>query len=93
MRTIALALTFVAAAATQAFAQDQQPATQGTGPGMFKQACGADVEKYCASAKSRDERRSCIVANKENFSDSCKAFLATHHKHLGEGQMQGGQGQ
>jgi hypothetical protein len=62
---------------------------QGQGGGdhaAFAQACSADLQTYCASAQSRDDRHACIQANKDKFSDSCKSFIASRHQH---GQMQG----
>ena len=96
MKAFLLALTF-AAIAIPASAQDQSAAPQqgGNGHGMFMQACGADIKNFCGSAQSRDDRRTCVEANKDKFSDSCKSFMASHpmHPHAG-GQMQGpGNGQ
>ena len=78
------------ACAVPAFAQDQPPPQQGGGHGMFKQACGADIQNFCASAQNRDDRRACVMANKDKFSDSCKSFMASHPMHShDQGQMQG----
>ncbi|MGB8364020.1 MAG: hypothetical protein ACLQUZ_16135 [Rhizomicrobium sp.] len=52
----------------------------------FTQACGADMQTYCSAAQSRDDRRACMQANKDKFSDACKGFMASHHAHA---QMQG----
>src|SRR3984957_3498311 len=49
--------------------------------GQFMQACGADMQNFCASAQSRDDRRTCVMANKDKFSDSCKSFMASHPMH------------
>lgn len=96
MKILFTAFAITASLATAALAQDQTPQTppQG-GRGGFMQACGDDVKTYCSSAQSRDERRSCVMANKDKFSDSCKSFMSSHpmHQHH-EGQMQGpGNGQ
>jgi hypothetical protein len=93
MKALIFAISFASVAATAAFAQDQGPPPGGQSP--FMQACGADVKNYCASAQNRDDRHSCIMANKDKFSDSCKAFMANHQMHQhGQGQMQGpGNGQ
>ncbi|HUO91901.1 MAG TPA: hypothetical protein VMU22_03225 [Rhizomicrobium sp.] len=56
---------------------------------QFMDACGNDVKTYCASAQSRDDRRACVVANRDKFSGSCKAFMAAHPMH--QHQPQGGQ--
>jgi len=57
---------------------------------MFMQACGDDIKNFCASAQSREDRRACVMQNKDKFSDPCKSFMASHpmHQH-GQGQMQG----
>ena len=69
-------LVLVLLMAGPAVAQDQ-PAAGGEGHhGRFRAACGADVQTYCASAQTRDDRRQCIMANKDKLSDTCKAFLA-----------------
>ncbi len=59
-----------------AVAQDQPAAGDEGHHGRFRAACGADVQTYCASAQTRDDRRQCIIANKDKLSDTCKAFLA-----------------
>ena len=96
MKTTLLSLSLVLslASAGAAFAQDQ---TQMQGPAggdqhaAFKAACGADIQTYCASAQTKDDRHACVKANKDKFSDSCKSFMASHHH--GGGQMQGPSGQ
>jgi hypothetical protein len=56
---------------------------------QFMQACGTDMQSYCASARSRDDRRACVMANHDKFSDSCKSFMAAHpmHEHPQGGQQ------
>ncbi len=88
MKASVLALIFAVFAAP-AFAQDQQQPAQQSGHGMFKEACGADMDKFCSDAKGHDARMSCVMANKDKFSDSCKTFLANHQMHHGQSQMQG----
>lgn len=85
--TLSLAL-FVGAGAA-ALAQDQdQPGQHHGGHGAFMQACGNDMQTYCASAQSRDDRHSCMEANKDKFSDTCKSFMANHAGHMHDhGQM------
>lgn len=89
--TLSLALFLSAGGA--ALAQDQDQTQQGQhqgGHGAFMQACGADMQTYCSSAQNRDDRRSCMQANKDKFSDACKSFMASHKGHMHEhGQMQG----
>ena len=78
-----------------AFAADPAPATPPASGdqhrGEFRQACGADLQTYCAASKTRDERHACIEANKDKFSDTCKAFMAAHPRGQGNGQGQASQ--
>ena len=62
-----------------AFAADP-PASGDAGGGHsgFREACGTDLQTYCASSTTRDERRACVQANKDKFSDGCKSFMAAH---------------
>ena len=69
-----------------ALAQDQAPPGSQERRAAFMQACGQDVQTYCASARNRDERRACIHANHAKFSDGCQSFLASH---FGHGAQQG----
>jgi hypothetical protein len=88
MKTTLFTLLLATGAATAAFAQNSPP-PQG-GPSGFMQACGADIQNFCASAQNRQDRRACVEANKDKFSDSCKSYMASHpmHQH-NQGQMQG----
>ena len=77
-----------------AFAADETPAPAGGNDqhrGEFRQACGADLQTYCATSKTRDERRACIQANKDKFSETCKTFMASHPRGKGEGKDQSSQ--
>ncbi|MBI1212069.1 MAG: hypothetical protein GC190_11445 [Alphaproteobacteria bacterium] len=47
----------------------------------FREACSADIQTYCSTSKSRDERHACVQANKDKFSGGCKAFMAAHPRH------------
>jgi hypothetical protein len=77
---IAAALAFGLAAA--AFAQPPADSSTGSGPGggrgAIRQACGADIQKYCPDARPGPGggMRDCIMKNHDSFSDSCKAALA-----------------
>lgn len=88
-----LSLALFVGASAAVLAQDQDQSQQGQhqgGHGAFMQACGNDMQTYCASAQSRDDRHSCMEANKDKFSDTCKSFMASHAGHMhGHGQMQG----
>lgn len=85
---VAVSLGLAVGAVTAASAQDQsQP--QGGGHGAFMQACGSDMQTYCPQAQTRDDRRACVHANRDRFSDACKSFLAHRMSHM-HGQGQGG---
>jgi hypothetical protein len=62
--------------------------------GEYRAACGADIQTYCPTATSRDERRTCVDTNKEKFSEGCKTYMAAHpwHGRDREGE-QGSEGQ
>jgi len=99
MKALYLAIAF-AAASTIAFAQDQAPPQQQGGGGMqgsmrsqFMDACGGDMQTYCASAQNRQDRRACVMANRDKFSQSCKTFMASHPMHQHPQQQQQGGGQ
>ena len=83
MKSTLLSLSFALAlgASGAAFAQDQGGTMQGPNGGHhgeFRAACGADVQTYCASAQSREDRHACVEANKSKFSQGCQSFLAGH---------------
>jgi len=61
-----------------------------SGGGMrsqFMDACGADMKNFCSSAQNREDRHNCVMANHDKFSQSCKAFMASHpmHQHPQQG--------
>jgi len=84
MKTLLFVVAIATCAASSSLAQDQtSPTSPQSSPQQnmhseFMDACGNDMKTYCASAQTRDERRSCIMANKDKFSDSCKTFMASH---------------
>lgn len=90
---LSLSIVFALAGSGAAFAQDQsggsmqggQMQGQGGHHGEFQAACGADMQQYCASAQSRDDRRACVQANKDKFSQGCQTFLSSHMMHGGGG--------
>jgi len=51
----------------------------------FQQACGADVQTFCADSGS-DHRAvfKCLHEHKDNLSQTCQDQLAEHHGHHGE---------
>jgi hypothetical protein len=96
MKKLFLVLSFAACASTMAFAQTPAPQQGGDTSGgnmrsQFMDACGGDMQTYCASAQSRDDRRACVMANKDKFSANCKSFMASHPMHEHPQQQQGGQ--
>jgi len=90
MKSLLLAISLGMAASTAAFAQDQAPPPADRA--AFMQACGQDMQTYCASAQNRDDRRACMKANHDKFSDSCKTFMANRQMHQ-HNQMQSPSGQ
>jgi len=78
---VAAGLTLASAALAQ------PPADSGQGPGgghghgggrgAVRQACQADIEKFCPDAKPGPGggMRECIVKNHDSFSDPCKAAI------------------
>jgi hypothetical protein len=87
---LSLSVVFALAGAGAAFAQDQSGSQmqggQGGHHGEFRAACGADMQTYCASAQSRDDRRACVQANSAKFSQGCQTFLQSHMHGGGNGQ-------
>jgi hypothetical protein len=80
------AVMFGLAACGVALAADDTPAPASGDhhTGGFRQACGADLQTYCSSSKTHEERHACIEANKDKFSDTCKTYMAQHpHGHGG----------
>jgi hypothetical protein len=65
-----LALSF---AAGVAFAQP--PAGGGARGAGLRQACGADVQKFCPSLQPGPDLRACVRKNYASLSDPCKSFL------------------
>ena len=53
-----------------------QPAPQGRG--MVRQACAADIQKFCPDAKPGPGggMRECIMSHQSSLSDGCKTALA-----------------
>lgn len=49
-----------------------------------RQACKADLEKYCADVKpGRGGKMKCAMANKEKFSAECQAEMAKAKEEMG----------
>ena len=101
MKKLFLVLSLATCASAAAFAQTPAPQQGGgtqQGSGMqgntmrsqFMDACGGDMKAYCASAQNREDRRACVMANKDKFSANCKSFMASHPMHQ-HPQQPGGQ--
>ena len=76
MKTLIAALSALVAFGVAGLAAAQPPA--GGMPGMqaVRAACADDFAKLCPDAKTRDDRRQCMMQNHDKFSDTCKAALA-----------------
>jgi hypothetical protein len=68
--TIAIAIAI--GAASVSVAQPSQEAMQ-----AVRAACAADYAKLCPDAKTRDDRRQCMMTNQDKFSNTCKAAIAS----------------
>ena len=94
MKSLWLSVIPLIFASTTVMAQEQPPPTQ-EGRGGFMEACGADIQQFCSSAQTREDRHACIEANRDKFSQACQSLLASHmhgHHHGGNGtQPTGGQ--
>jgi hypothetical protein len=42
----------------------------------FRELCGIDIQVFCSTAKTRDERRSCVRTYSSKFSPACQTFIA-----------------
>ena len=96
LASAAIAIAVGLAGYGMAFAADTPAPTSGGGDGHhsgFREACGADLQTYCASSKSHDERRACVDANKDKFSAGCKSFMAAHPHHHDSGATPPANGQ
>ena len=91
LSSVAFAIAVAIAGYGMAFAADAPAPSSGGDHNGFREACGADLQTYCASAKSRDERRACVQANKDKFSDGCKSFMAAHPRPQSSTPPAGGQ--
>lgn len=81
-----LALTFAAGVALA------QPPAGGGGGGRgaaLRQACGADIEKFCPNLQPGPDMRACVRKNYAALSDGCRSFLDQMRS---QRQQQGGQG-
>ncbi len=74
IRTLTFALAGAAALFTFTAAIAQPPPS----PAMqaVRAACADDYAKLCPDAKTRDDRRQCMMSNADKFSDTCKAAIA-----------------
>jgi len=57
-----------------------QPA--GGGRGRVRDACRADMQRFCAdAAPGGGQRMQCMREHRDHLSDECKAALASAHAH------------
>jgi hypothetical protein len=91
---IAGAAAFGLALASAAIAQPPADSGQGHGGGAraaVRQACMADIQKFCPDAKPGPGggMRECMMKNHDSFSDPCKAAIdqmrASHQQHQDNG--------
>ncbi len=74
----------MAAAAVLSLLAVGAASAQGGGQGnpmmaKMREACGADIAKFCPD-KTGPDRRQCVMDNHDKFSDTCKAALAEMRK-------------
>ena len=50
----------------------------------FQQACGSDVQTFCADATDHRAVFQCLHQHKDDLSQTCKDQLAEHHRHHGD---------
>ena len=68
---LALPLTLLAG---MAFAQSAAPVVAPAAPVVdVRAACKSDMDAFCPGVERGESRRACVDANKDKFSDSCKA--------------------
>jgi hypothetical protein len=76
MKASSMALVFAFVLGGVVAAQAQTPPPGGAPAGKFKDACAADLQKFCPAAQDRKAQHQCIKQNKANVSQTCSAFLA-----------------
>jgi hypothetical protein len=91
MKASFAAVLLVLAFGGSALAQPQSSATAPAAPTMnFKQACSADVQKLCASAQTKPDKKKCLKQNKAQLTPSCSSFFAEKRQEkMQEKQQQG----
>lgn len=51
----------------------EQPSAKSEARAKFREACGGDVQKFCANVeKAKGATRACLDANASQLSDACK---------------------
>ncbi len=48
----------------------------------MRAACADDMQKLCPDAVSRQDRRSCMMQNRDKVSDTCKAARAAMRRKM-----------
>jgi len=58
-----------------------QTAEPKTGKGGLRNACSADVQKFCANTpRGKGQLRDCLESHQAELSDTCKAQMAARPK-------------
>lgn len=81
MKASLAAALFVMVLGGNALAQGQTSAP----PAMnFQQACGVELQKFCATAQTRRDQHKCIKQNRTQLSPSCSSYVAARRaqRHL-----------
>jgi hypothetical protein len=83
-----LGILALACAAGVAFAQP--PAGGGGRGGALRQACAADVQKFCPNMQPGPDIRACIRKNFASLSDPCKSAIQQMRAQRQQQQSQAG---
>ena len=80
LKTTFAAAAFVALASVTSFAQTApaaDPTAREANMSKFREACGADVQKFCATVdKARGAIRTCLDSHAADLSATCKTARA-----------------
>jgi hypothetical protein len=93
IRIACLAATLALGITSAAFAQQgSQTAAPGQGPlvGKLREACAADVQKYCPDKQPGPDRRACMRENQAKLTDACKSAMADARAAAGAARRNGG---
>jgi len=69
------------------------PPASGAAPmAKFKDVCGADMQRLCATAQTRKDQHKCIKQNMAQLSPGCSSFLAEKRAQHQQMKQQGATG-